>query len=68
MLELFKLSLVILDYVKEIMRHQINYIKDGKSWAVIDPRPGDKALSLIYKKEAETASDRCEEMHAKAAR
>ena len=59
MLELFKLSLVILDYVKEIMRHQINYIKDVKSRAVIDPRPGDKVLSLIHTKEAEPALDGC---------
>ena len=50
------------------MRHQINYIKDVKSWTVIDPKPGDKVLNHINKKEAETALGWCEEMHAKAAK
>ena len=39
------------------MRHQINYVKNVKSWAVIDPRLGDKVHSLTNTKEAETALD-----------
>ena len=61
------MSLAIFNDAGEIMRYQVNYLKDAKSWAVIDTRTGEKLLSLNDKKEAATASAWFEEMHAEAA-
>ena len=38
------------------MRYQVKYLKDVKSWAVIDTRSGDNVLALNDRKEAATAS------------
>jgi hypothetical protein len=61
------MSLAIFNDAGEIMRYQANYLKDVKSWAVIDTRTGEKLLSLNDKKEAATASAWFEEMHSEAA-
>jgi|GEM_PF-3984490 len=61
------MNLATFNQAGEIMRYQVKYLKDAKSWAVIDTKTGDKVLSLNDKKEAATASAWFDEMHAKAA-